>query len=69
MCHPLITAFQVLEKFCASVGKRSPTLGFRNTPPAISTSVTRTAAHVLSFVSFKHFGLFARMLGMHSFNT
>lgn len=22
MCHPLITAFQVLVKFCASVGKR-----------------------------------------------
>lgn len=22
MCHPLITAFRVLVKFCASVGKR-----------------------------------------------
>lgn len=22
MCHPLITAFQVLVKFCATVGKR-----------------------------------------------
>lgn len=37
---PFNCSFSGLVKICASVGKKSPTLDFRNTPPAIITSET-----------------------------
>lgn len=58
MCHPLITAFQVLVKFCSSVGKRVLLWIPGNTPPAISTSGPQIAVCVCVWFNWIHLGSF-----------